>query len=204
MACRVGFFTVLRKDPKHYELAETMVKSVRQHMPGTPIVHFTDETSPGVRGVDEVLRRANGKMLEVRLQHYADCQGDWLLLDTDTKLYGDPSNVFELPFDVALSDRNWPHLPQSFEVMLTMPYNSGVVFSRNQQFWSDVLSVWQKNAENDWLSEQRAVWTVVRSGLHHVRVLNGAVYNYPPRVKDDPCTGVVIAHYKGNRKAWMR
>lgn len=200
---KVGFYTVFRHDPIHYTLAARLLASIRKHMPGAEVWHFTDETSPIVLGVDEARRLPHGKMLERRLEHYALCEGDWLLLDTDVILKRDVSDVFEHHFDVALADRNWPHKTPTQEYLLSMPFNTGVCFSRYPGFWADTLTAWRALPEQDWLSEQRAVYQVVRTGAFRVRILDGMVYNYPPKAEDDPCEGAAIVHYKGNRKGWM-
>lgn len=202
---KIGFFTVFRKDPQHYALAVRLIESVRTVMPTVPIVQFTDENSPPVLGVDAVVRRPHGRMLEIRLEHYAAADGDWLLLDTDTLVKQDVQGVFEeREFDIAIADRDWTHLPQSLPVMHTMPFNTGVVFSRCPRFWDAVLQQWRFEEEKDWLSEQRAVWQVIRTGHFRVKILPGMTYNYPPQSAQDPCKGVAIAHYKGPRKDWMR
>lgn len=201
----VGFFTVYRLDPQHYVLADKLVRSVRSAMPGVEVVQFTDESSPAVLGVDRVRRRPPGKMLERRMEHYAECEGEWLLVDTDVLVRQDVRDVFaDGVFDVALADRSWPHLPQKEDVLATMPFNSGVMFSRSPDFWRSVLAIWREAGKNDWMSEQRAVYEAVRSGRHRVKILPGMKYNYPPKGPKDPLDGVAIAHFKGERKQWMR
>lgn len=202
----IGFFTVYRRDPIHLLHAEALVRACHQHMPGQPTIQLTDETTPEVPGVSAVRRLPHGPMLERRLEHYATAEGNWLLLDTDTTVLRDVADVFDGPaFDVALSDRNWPHLTQGDPVMHTMPFNTGVVFSRTAAFWRDVLAVWRAYDSNarGWLSEQRAVYDVVRTGHYRVKILPGMVYNYPPRSPDDAMRGVCIAHFKGPRKEWL-
>jgi len=199
---QLGMFTVFRRDPQHYLHAVALVASARRVLPGVPITHYTDDRSPIVPGVDGVRRLPDGPLLERRLEHYASAVGDWLFVDTDVELRADVSAVFDAPFDVALADRAWPGLPQGDEMLLTMPFNTGVVFSRAPAFWQDVLTVWRATESKDWLSEQRAVYQVVRSGNYRVQILPGQQYNYPPRTVDDPCEGAAIVHYKGPRKAW--
>ena len=176
-------------------------------MPGVAIVHLTDDTSPQVRGTDGVRRLPNGPMLGVRLQHYAHPAGEWLLVDTDVLLRGDVRAIFDRRFDVALTDRHWPHLGPGVDTTV-MPYNTGVVFSRSAAFWRAVLEQWRAypEAERDWLSEQRAVADVVRTGAFAIEVLPGATYNYPP----DPDARdlafrdrALVWHCKGPRKTLM-
>lgn len=206
---RVGFFTVYRRDPVHYRLADVLVRSVRTTMPGVEIIQFTDEVSPAVEGVDDVRRKPHGRMLERRLEHYSDCFGEWLLVDTDVMLQRDVRPVFfeHERFDVALADRNWPHIPATPDLSMAMPYNTGVAFSRSQDFWREALAIWRgfkAEEQADWLSEQRAVAAAVRTGDYRVRVLPGAEFNYPPADANDPgIKAAAIVHYKGGRKAWM-
>lgn len=195
---KVGFFTVFRKDPQHYVLAELMIRSVRQTMPGVEVVQFTDETSPAVLGVDTVKRLPGGAMLDLRLQHYASAEGDWLLLDTDTIVQRDVRVVFEDEFDVALTLRKAGD-PLSAE----MPFNTGVVFSRSPAFWTAVLETWRALPEDrrDWLSEQRCVAQVAAGGKWDIEQL-GPVFNYTPEAGDSGADASIL-HYKGPRKVAM-
>lgn len=204
---KIGFFMVMRSDPQHFLHAASLVRECQKAMPDVEIVQLTDTRTPSVPGVTAavVLTESDRReMLAMRLAHYAACDGEWLLIDTDVSVRMDVRHVFEDEFDVALCDRNWPHLPQPSDVLETMPFNTGVVFSRQREFWRAVLAVWQAypKEKQDWLSEQRAVAEVVKSGRFHVKVLDGNIYNYPPKTVDDPCH-VALAHYKGPRKAWL-
>lgn len=209
---QIAFFCVYRKDPQPYVLADLMIASARRVMPGIGITQLTDELSPPVRGVDEVRRLPHGPMLERRLEHYAGClDDDWLLVDTDVEFRADVRDVFPpTPFDLALADRHWPAvgdlaaIPQGDDVMHTMPFNTGVCFSRNPQFWADVLAMWRNypTDKRDWMSEQRAVYDVIRTGQYLLRILPGQQYNYPPRTPADPCADAKIIHHKGPRKQW--
>lgn len=195
----VGFFTVFRSDPRHFLHAASLVRESP-----SPVVQLTDDRTPVVPGVSGVRRIHHGPMLERRLEHYGNVDGDWLLVDTDVSIRKDVSSVFDDPaFDVALTDRNWPHLPQASDVLQTMPFNTGVAFSRAPGFWRDVLKAWMAEGKTDWLSEQRAVYAVVRSGQWRVKILPGQIYNYPPQSQDDT-TDAAIYHYKGpHRKLWL-
>lgn len=203
---KIGFFTVFRTDPQHFLHATALVAEAQRVMPGVETVQFTDERTDPVPGVSSVRRLAHGPMLQLRLEHYAACEGEWLFADTDVSLRRDVRSVFDDPaFDVALVDRNWPHRPQSEKYLQTMPFNTGVCFSRASAFWQDVVATWlaYPGPERDWLSEQRAVYAVVREGKHRVKVLPGMVYNYPPASETDPATDAAIVHYKGARKPWL-
>lgn len=204
---QVGFFAVFRRDPRPYVQAEAMMRSVRANMPGVRIVQFTDETSPVVLGADEVRRLPGGPMLGIRLAHYAACEGEWLLVDTDILFRRDVRFIFDNEFDVALALRDWPHLAEESARLTAdgMPYNTGVVFSRSRAFWQHVEAKWLQlpEVERDWLSEQRVVAQVLR-GLPAFNVLElSGWYNYPPQPGVEPPHEASILHYKGGRKDIM-
>ena len=204
---RLGFFTVFRKDPIHYVLAERMLGSAKRAMPDVECVQFTDAKSPLVYGADRLVRRPHGKMLERRLEHYADCAGEWLLVDTDAVINRDVRHVFDDEWDVALTDRLWTHVNQPADFVRDMPFNTGVCFSRSPEFWRAVLMTWRSFSEEqqkDWMSEQRAVAEVVRKDVFTVKVLPGMIYNYPPTTDTDAgLREAAIVHFKGPRKAMM-
>src|SRR5437867_1594196 len=138
----VGFFNVYRGDPVHLVLADLMIRSVREVMPGVPVVQFTDETSPAAYGVDEVRRLPKQPRAVLCVEHYAGCKGDWLLVDTDVIIQKDVRVVFNDDFDVAVTDREGTmvegEMEEEFHLFDQMPHNIGVVFSRCPTFWGAV------------------------------------------------------------------
>lgn len=203
----VGFFFVLRTDPQHYLHAASLVADVHRVMPGVPVTQFSDRTSPLVPGATVVRLDSTAPLLDQRLSHYARCGGNWLLVDTDVSVRADVRGVFaDEVFDVALCDRRWPHLPQGEQMLHEMPFNTGVVFSRTSLFWVDVLACWRNFAperQANWMSEQAAVYEVVRTGRYRVKILAGDAYNYPPAAPDAIPPYAALVHYKGERKAWL-
>lgn len=206
---KIGFFLALRTDVQHYLHAASLVREARAVMPNVEIVQFSDEHTPEVPSVSTVRRKesAGRHLLDLRLRHYADCDDAWLLLDTDVSVRADVGHVFDNQgFDIALCDRNWPHLPQGERILQEMPFNTGVCFSRTHGFWQDVLDVWRRfdpSRRDNWMSEQLAVYEVVRWGKYLVKILPGMVYNYPPEKQDDAPATAAIVHFKGPRKEWL-
>jgi hypothetical protein len=205
---KVGFFLVLRDNLEHYLHAAALVRDVLRHMPGVEIVQFSDTNTPVVPCVTTVNRRDHGSMplLEQRWLHYSGCVGEWLLVDTDIAIRNDVQGVFsDRHFDVGVCDRNWPHDQQTRWMWQTMPFNTGVIFSRAGDFLADVLDVWRAYPDAtraEWMSEQRAVYDVVKTGRYRVKILPGQHYNYPPKTQDDAPPYAAMLHYKGERKAW--
>lgn len=206
---KIGFFLALRSNTSHFLHAASLVKEAHRWMPECEIVQLSDETTPMVPGAHAVERvEGDRPLLHQRLTQYASCEGEWLLIDTDVSIRADVREVFTDPvFDVALCDRNWPHLHHETQrLSLTMPFNTGVVFSRNATFWYDVLTLWlglPVNVQNDWMSEQQAVYEVVRTGRYRVKILPGLSYNYPPKSEDDVPVSASLVHFKGPRKPWL-
>lgn len=208
----VGFFLVVQSDVQHYLHASSLVRDVRRSLPGVGVMQLSDMQTPEVPGVDSVQRSAEtGPLLDVRLNHYAELTekrpGEWLLIDTDVSVRHDVRGVFDdKVFDVAVCDRDWPEQPQGEEMLRSMPFNTGVVFSRHPEFWREVRDRWRGYPDAlraGWMSEQRAVYDVVRSGRYRVKILPGLAYNYPPKTADDAPVVSALVHYKGNRKAWL-
>ena len=202
----VGFFTIFKTDPLPFLHATALVADVQRVMPGVPVRHLTDATTPTVRGAEVVRIASTEPLLHQRLDHYRRCEGEWLLVDTDVSLRADVRGVFDDPtFDVALVDRDWPEQPQGEDTWRTMPFNTGVVFVRTPAFWQAVFDLWRTfpATAQDWYSEQRAVWQVVRTGQFKVKILPGLAYNYPPRTREDVPIIAAALHYKGSRKQWL-
>lgn len=183
-------------------MAEIMVHSVRQAMPSAEIVQLADEKTPMVVGVDTVIvRRMQAPWLMLyRLEHFKNLpEGDWMFIDTDAVVQRDVSGVFEKPFDVALTRRVGPIFVNGKDIVPDMPYNTGVMFSRNPAFWSDCYDYCASlpDKQKHWWGDQQAVRVVKESGKYQVRELTCDEYNYSPSSADEDVTGRYVVHYKG-------
>ena len=118
-------------------LPNLMVASVLKAMPGAEIVQMTDMVTPLVKGASSIIRKPyNGKLMTFRMQHLAELKGEWITLDTDVIVKKDLRPIFIQEFDVALTKRTGQILDQDgIDIVALMPYNTGVMFSRNHQFW---------------------------------------------------------------------
>lgn len=212
---RVGFFTIYgggtgMGQTIHLVLADMMIRSVKKAMPTVEIVQLTDEKTPVLYGVDAVRRIESPHKMAVQcVDHYATCEGDWLLIDTDVLIQRDVRHVFDEPFDIAVCDRDGTTVEgeeEGFALFEKMPHNIGVMFSRSPAFW---LAVREKLLQMDekkqhWMGNQYAACEVIAEGQFNVKHLDGRVYNYPPLTKRDTCTEASIVHYKGQiRKRMM-
>mgnify|MGYP001565565361 FL=1 len=205
---KIGFFTVYKGDPSHYVVADIMIRSCLAVMPDVPIVQMTDMTSPEIPNVTEVRRLPSERMAVLRMRHQAACEGEWLFLDTDCVVKKDVRDVFKSSFDIALADRNWPHIPmtpQLEEFNREMPFNIAIAFSRSPAFWQAAIEKMHQMPEDrqSWMGDQYAVCEVIREGRFTVKVLPGMIYHYPPGAFYDDGNHAAILHYKGHRKPWM-
>lgn len=203
---KVGFFTVYHGDPMpeatmHLILADLLIESVRRTMPGVEIHQLTDLNSPALLGVDGVHRLKSRPMAELCVEHYASVQGDWLFVDTDVVIQQDVREVFKLPFDVAVCDRDGTLVPgeEELDFIKATPYNLGVVFSRNPEFWKAVLARMETmpKARKEWMGNQYAACDVIAEGRFHVQILPGLFYNYAAHNTKDRGEEAMIQHYKG-------
>ena len=201
----IGFNLLWEGQQVFYDLADVLVNSVRRTMPDAVVTMFTDETSPKLESVDRVRRLPKDHLNFMRCRHMQLVTGNWVLVDVDVYFQADVSNVFEKPFDIGLTDRNWPHLPSFPFILNGMQSNVGVVFSQNPTFWFDVER-WLLNHpehQRDWYGDQRAICEVAKQTKWLIRALPGAIYNYPPIDSTDNAETAQIVHCKGPRKEWM-
>lgn len=203
----IGFFLVdtsTLDSAAGYRHAAALIRSAKAQMPEVPLAQFTDMHSPAAEGVDEVRRLPRKALALLRLQHQAACTGEWLFLDTDVLFQQDVRPVFEQPFDVAVTTRDWPHLKPAVGFGGRMPFNTGVVFSRSPKFWRAALRHLEQLQPNlqKWMGDQHAVCAIVAAGHFHVTRLRGSVYNFPPAVESSSLSDAIqaraaIVHYKG-------
>jgi hypothetical protein len=188
-----------------------MVGSVKAAMPGAEIVQMTDQATPAVPGVDSVVRQDwDGKKLMIyRLAHLAALgRAAYVILDTDVVVQRSLEPVFEQAFDVALTVRHEAvkTLDKTKNLTPEMPYNTGVMFSREPRFWKAALECCRglHEKQHDWWGDQLSVKAVADSGRFNVLELPCDVYNYSPRTEDEGLEERHAVHYKGARKVWMK
>jgi lipopolysaccharide biosynthesis glycosyltransferase len=185
-------------------LPTRMVESVLATHKGANIIQLTDESTPIIKGVSSVVRKPyNGQIMLFRMQHLADLRGEWITIDTDMIVKKDLSHVFDKDFDVALTRRYGVILDANgTDIVKEMPYNCGLMFSRNHEFWKDCLKLMNVMTDDlkQWWGDQVAVKAMADS--YDVLELDCAEYNYTPKNADER-KDVYVYHFKGQRKAWM-
>ncbi len=177
-------------DPVGYVLGDFLVRSVRAAMPGVPVVQLTDEKSPALAGVDGVRRMPAAPLALFVAQHWAELEGDWLLVDSDVVVQKDVRPVFEqLSFDIAVATREGTP-EQGTDFAKQMPYNCGVVYARSREALRQVLeNVRAMSPENQqWFGVQLAVASMKPLLLYNT-------FNFPPG--DDRPVDAHVLHYKG-------
>ena len=186
--------------------AEKMVQSARKACKNAQIIQLSDEHTQIVKDVDKVVRKPyNGKLMLFRMQHLADLRGEWVNLDTDIIVKKDLADVFNLDFDVALTKRESPILDSNgFDITTIMPYNGGVIFSRNHLFWQDALRKIESlnHEQHDWWGDQVAIKLVADTNYYNIVELPCDEYNYTPSNAEER-KDVYVYHFKGQRKDWM-
>lgn len=197
---KIGFFAT--GEGPHLDIAKHLVASAQKHMPEVPVVFLTDETTqfPGV----EVIRLPGKMPMGVRrLTHYSKLEGEWLFTDTDLLFRKDVRPVFDKPFDVALATREGTVWHGS-DYAKTYPYNTGVIFSRNRQFWRMALRGLFALPETmqEWGGEQYVTGALAQRKDFKVEILPSS-YNFTPETRDEDVSHAHILHLKGPRKAWI-
>ena len=186
-----------------------MVSSVRAVMPAAEIVQVPDQSTPAIPAVDTVVRRDwdGGKLMLFRLELLAALDRPAsVILDTDINVQRALDPVFDQPFDVALTVRH-ESIKDLDGVNITeqMPYNTGVMFTRQPRFWAEARDYCRGLAEEqqNWYGDQLSVKHVADGKAYRVVELPCDVYNYSPRTEDEDVSQRHAVHYKGMRKEWM-
>jgi lipopolysaccharide biosynthesis glycosyltransferase len=193
------------------KIAQIMVASVRQAMPGAKIVQMTDYTTKPVQGVHEVIRkRWDGKrLMTYRLLHLEEFPpANAVFLDADTVVRKDLTSVFDGEFDVALTRRDATDLTLGEAVLEAMPFNTGVMFSKasGRQFWLAAHAAVRAMPDEHqvWWGDQLAVKKVAEETSLKVAEYPCALYNYTPTSPDEDLSERYVVHYKGReRKPWL-
>jgi hypothetical protein len=189
-------------------LPTLMVASVLKAMPDAQIIQLTDDTTPKVKGVTSVVRKPYDgvNLMTYRMSHLADLEGDWITLDTDILVMKDLRVVFDKDFDVALTRRYGTILsPDGIDIVESMPYNTGVMFSRNKLFWENAYKtlLGMPESAHRWWGDQLSVRLAAEGNRFNVLELSCDTYNYTPK-DDKDRKDVFVYHFKGNRKDWMK
>jgi hypothetical protein len=209
----IGFYHVVSTTQDSewgYECAAALIRSAKKRMPTVPIVHFTDLTSRSVKGVDAVRRKPAEPMALLRMRHHAGVEGEWLFVDTDVIFQRSVVKVFDVPFDIGVTTRNWPHVKAAVGFTERMPYNMGVVFSRSPQFWAELYTRLRhlEPAKQQWMGDQEVFCEMAtdKESRYQFRHLKGTLYNFPPMLDEDVVdhraleAEASILHYKGLRR----
>jgi hypothetical protein len=150
-------------------------------------------------------------MALLRMRHHAGVQGKWLFVDTDVVFQQDCRKIFKNypPFDIGVTTRDWSHLKPAGGFSERMPFNTGVVFSRQPHFWGEVYTrLRSKDPElQQWMGDQEVIGEIVEEEFcrYNVRRLSGRKLNFPPVVNEDERSAKYeeqlrdawIVHYKG-------
>lgn len=208
---KVAFLHVEEKIEPARSIALKMIESVKKNIPDAWLIQMTNMDTPILDGVSESRRLevTNPFFMCYRMKHLAMLNEEALILDTDILVREDPSVVFEMPFDVALTIRDKHIISSGMGYTKNDPrmlYNTGVMFTRKTKFWQDALDECWKLEERHkhWFGDQVSVCKVVDSRKYDVAVLKCDRWNYTPTNSDEDLSGRSIIHYKGKtKKEWM-
>jgi hypothetical protein len=185
-----------------------MVESVNRVL-GYHLVQMTDLDTPEIDGVDEVIRLPMlVGLMPYRLKHLAQLPyRTWVTFDTDIIIKKPLSDVWDREFDVAVTERGPGRCldPSGKDIAPCMPFNTGVMFSREPVFWREAYE-WlrkQPGEYQDWWGDQLAVSHVAHERRYHVLVLPGCEFNWTPK-RPEQTSEARVWHYKGaERKQWL-
>ena len=141
----------------------------------------------------------------------------WIVCDPDFLFFKDPAQVFDLDFDIALTQRT----------NKKMPYNSGIIFIKNKEknnalnFYNEKIKIIENNFSDysNWFGDQLVLNYIIKKSQKeyrtqllkyndiNIKILNSSEYNYSPR-RDHPYLflkpDVTAFHFKGRCRPYMR
>lgn len=202
-----------RLSPIYRGLAEGLCANVREVMPGTKIVHVTDEETRPLDGPHErfhVKRDVPLMTWHMRCHQEAQSLADEVLFtEPDVRFRSEILHVFDdQGFDVAVTEREvdstWDLNGQKVLLSAVAPYTLGTTFSRSAEFWREVTEhcATLGGREQHWLGDMLSLWAIMQTGRYKVKVIPGPIYNHIPCSREDACD-VKVLHYKGMRKEWL-
>lgn len=187
-------------------LAEGLVENLRSVFPQETIAMVTDDGTPAVKGVHQVLRvERNAPLMVWRLKAHqmAHSMADEIMfVEPDVRFNENVMYAFPKECDVCVTTREQ-------EVMLenerrNTPFTLGMTFSRNAEFWREAKIICQTLDARDqiWFGDMLAIAEVIQGGKFKVEMLDGSVYNH---VVNNPAakTSAKVLHYKGKRKTFL-
>lgn len=187
-------------DPIYRDLLKISVKSLfKTHKPETLDIRLvcTKEVADLTLGLG--LRQLVIDIDRTKYYTYNKHSGYWLVnlpqalyIDTDTVFQGDISPVFELEWEIAVCERN-------ISLGKKYPYNSGVHFCRNRQFFADMV---EAECHTSAMRVEEKFCQLVDSGKYKEAIFSSD-YNFTPAGIGTRVDHAKIVHYKGNRKRWM-
>lgn len=186
-------------------LAKVLVHSIREHHNDAIIYQVSNLSTPEVPDVDNVLRlQMSEGLMTFRVASFAILPKEVIYLDTDVVIQSNLDHVFDDDFDVAFTKRNSPIKTKEEDLTEDMPYNGGVVFSRNKDFWKDCHEVCKKLPlrRQNWFGDQIAMAIVAKTGKYKIKEFP-VEYNFSPKNFNEDVSSMKIVHYKGERKVWM-
>ena len=202
-----------RLSPIYRGLVEGLCENIRAVMPGTKIVHVTDEATKPLLGPDERLHVARDIPLmtwHMRAHMEAQALADEVMFtEPDVRFKSDILHVFDDDdFDIAVTarevDANWDLNGKRVMLSDVAPYTLGTTFSRSAEFWRECAEhcATLGDREQHWLGDMLALSAVIEAKRYRVKVIDGRTYNHIPCSREDSCD-VKVLHYKGMRKDFL-
>lgn len=187
--------------PQEEKIAQVMIASARQFMPNIVLTQLTDMTTKRVKGVDEC-RRLDGMTYGYLLAHHmSQCPHPLIRVDYDMVFQGDITHVMDGDyFDMAFNLHGDPNVI-STEFGRKYPLATCLWGAKDNRFATDFRAHHIKSGRDDWLGLVPSANEVAER--YRIKTLDGAVYNYCPKDRDDKPASALVIHYKGPRKEWM-
>ena len=188
----------------------------RQYVISSANIKIKDAVILPVNNVDQ--ESLTLEIIKLHRNHLLSSKDDecWIVCDPDFLFFGDVFHVFRDDFDVAMTYRN----------SVSMPYNSGIFFLRNNQgsashFFKIQADIVEKEFKENarWFGDQLVLKHIIDHAFYDevkkiyrydglkIKLLDSEIYNYSPN-REHPnllLTPRCLAyHFKGRCRSYMR
>jgi hypothetical protein len=132
--------------------------------------------------------------------HMMTCPLPFVRLDYDMIIQGDLSHILEGDHELAFNTHGDEFLRET-DYGRKYPIAASVSGYKTHEFAKDLRQASINSDLDDWLGGA-PIHNEVAS-KYKVKLLEGMVYNYTPKDREDKPKHALVLHYKGLRKHWM-
>mgnify|MGYP006169294535 CR=1 FL=1 len=214
-------FTHFGKD--YNIMGKMLTHSIKQIYPQCTVVDVSNEGQTSIDNTDFSenfnFSKSNFMYDDVKCKKYIqEKYGPTIFLDSDMILLKNIDefiNINEYDFSATIRQKknmikklNYDSHKDRFPKLInktlgeTMPYNSGVYFSKNIETLKYMLGSFKDMEKEylEWYGNQIALYQMIKSNIFKVKIYEDKIYNYTPSNINEDFSKKKIFHFKGSKR----